>query len=520
MDMISAAGYARYSTNNQTENSIAYQMHEITGYCAAHNIRLTHTFIDEGKSGTNTNRDGFQDMLRAAKNKEFNNIIIYDVTRGSRDIADWFYFRKMMSELGINVISCHQKLGDPLNPNDFLTEFITVGLGQHQVLETRQKSIDGSSAAARKGLFLGGTPPYGYEIVNQEYKIVPSEARIVREAFRLYYEGYSYSYIMKELKIGDIRGRKGSYMNKNSLYYMFKNPRYAGVYIWNEYTYQIMRKYVGRKPNNRKIELEGIIPAIVSVEIWKGVQRRMESNKKRTYTPKRKRTFFLSGIIKCGICGENYIAHASTSKGKEYKYYVCSNRYGKSNVLDRCKSNPVRCDELDNFVIEAVKNCLLEHTDFKALANKIAERFKELNTKNNTKTVEIKKELTSIKNKIQNGINAVLEGLDSEELHEQLKTLKLKQEYLEGCLKNAQNTRFIDVDALAEALRNDVENLEHENEEKIRNCIRNHVPYIIANEDGSFTVAVGYILPGQESAAKEKLPSQMRKELYIAWQGQ
>ena len=89
-----AAAYARYSTDNQTENSIEYQMHEITGYCLKHHIKLTHQFVDEGCSGTNTNRASFQQMIEAARRREFSNIIIYDISRGSRDVADWFCYIK------------------------------------------------------------------------------------------------------------------------------------------------------------------------------------------------------------------------------------------------------------------------------------------------------------------------------------------------------------------------------------------------------------------------------------------
>ena len=518
MNKLSAAGYARYSTNNQTENSIAYQMHEISGYCAKNNIELTHTFIDEAKSGTNTNRSGFQAMLKAAKNKEFKNIIIYDVSRGSRDIADWFYFRKQMQELGINVISCHQKLGDPLNPNDFLTEFISVGLGQHQVLETRQKSMDGMDAAAKNGLFLGGTPPYGYEIVEQQYKIVPSEARIVREAFQLYYEGYSYSYIMEKLNIKDIEGRKGSHMTKNSLYYMFKNPRYAGIYVWNEYTYQIMRKYVGRKKNPRKIEINDAIPAIVDIEVWKGVQQRLIDNKDSSYRSSPKRTFLLSGLIKCGLCGSNYVSHCSRSKGHEYKYYVCANRYGKKNNPEGCTSNPVRCDNLDTFVIKMVKECLLENTDFIALAEEINKKFIEANGNDANTLADEKKELANIKEKIHRGVNAILDGFDTPELRDKIHNLKERETFLEEYIKSqTAKEKHIDINALATVLKNDVLNLEEEDEEKIKTTIRNHVPYIIAHGDGSFTVAVGYILPKNNT---KKLHSKKEMELYTQWQGQ
>lgn len=490
-----AAAYARYSTDNQTENSIAYQMHEITGYCAKNNIRLTHSFIDEGESGTNMNRDGFQDMLAAAQAKEFNTIIIYDVSRGSRDIADWFSFRKQMSELGVSVISCHQQLGDPLNPDDFLREFITVGLGQHMVLETRQKSMDGMSAAAREGKFLGGNPPYGYAVENQKYVIVPSEAEFVKKAFDLYYRGYSYNYIMNKLNVSGVVGRKGKPMNKNSLYYMFRNPRYAGIYVWNEYTYQVMRKYIGRKPNPREIRIDGAIPPIVDMEVWVAVQNRLDNNKhqNRRVSSSADRVFMLSGLIECAECGSKYVAYTSKIKGHEYHYYACNKRYKNSNKPDTCHSVPVRGDKLEPLVIEAVKKGLNLKMDFHALAEHIAEEYQKTSGAPDVK-VE-RNELISVDAKINNCINAIASGLNSPELCLKLKELKDRQQVLMEKIAQAGNqTRRINVDALADRLSSNIKNLDSADPEDVKIAIQRHVPYIIAEKDGSFTVAVGYVL--------------------------
>ena len=503
---ITAAAYARYSTDGQTENSIAYQMHEITGYCSQHDIRLTHSFVDEAMSGTNTNRSGFQNMLTAAQHGEFSNVIIYDVTRGSRDVEDWFHFRKQMRELGINVISCKQQLGDPLDPNDFLRELITVGLGQHSVLETRQKVLDGVSSAARAGKFLGGWAPFGYQIVRDTatkssyYAIVPSEAAMVRQAFELYAAGYSYSYILDQLQLRGVVGRHGKTMNANSLYYMFRNKRYAGTYIWNEYTFQCMRKYIGRKENPRMVQIDDAIPAIVDKDTFERVQQRLESNKYRcrAHTAKR-RVFLLSGLIHCAICGSNYIAHLSRSKGHEYTYYCCSNRYGKKKKsADCCASAPVRGEDLEKFVIASVKKFLTSETDFASLAQHIVDRF-------NDSSVDVsaeKNELAGIESKISNGVQAILSGLDVPELRQQLDVLKARKAALQTTILAAEkSTQRIDVTSLADILRADVEQLDSQDDEVVRAAIRRHVPYITANADGSFTVSIGYVLA--ESAHKK-----------------
>lgn len=78
-----AAVYAQYSTDRQTENSIAYQLTEIEKHCAENQISIVATFTDEGLSGTNTDRPGFRAMVAAAKAGEIDTIVIYDISHGS-----------------------------------------------------------------------------------------------------------------------------------------------------------------------------------------------------------------------------------------------------------------------------------------------------------------------------------------------------------------------------------------------------------------------------------------------------
>ena len=76
---MNAAAYARYSTDSQTENSIAYQMEAIETYCARHGLTLVKKYCDEAKTGTSiSKRDGFQQLLRDAERHLFDAIVIYD----------------------------------------------------------------------------------------------------------------------------------------------------------------------------------------------------------------------------------------------------------------------------------------------------------------------------------------------------------------------------------------------------------------------------------------------------------
>ena len=70
-----AAAYARYSTEHQTENSIEAQLNGINDYCRSHDIEVVRTYIDEAQSGTNTNRSGFQSLIRGAESPAFQSVV-------------------------------------------------------------------------------------------------------------------------------------------------------------------------------------------------------------------------------------------------------------------------------------------------------------------------------------------------------------------------------------------------------------------------------------------------------------
>jgi len=91
---VRAAAYARYSTDRQNPNSIDAQLSAIARYCENNDHTIVATFVDMALSGTNTERPEYQRMVGAAKTGAFDCIVVYDMSRGSRDVADWFAFCK------------------------------------------------------------------------------------------------------------------------------------------------------------------------------------------------------------------------------------------------------------------------------------------------------------------------------------------------------------------------------------------------------------------------------------------
>lgn len=481
---MNAAAYARYSTDNQTENSIAYQMTAIDEYCAKKGINITARYYDEAKSGTNIQRADFQEMERAALNREFDAIVIYDISRGSRDVADWFNFRKDMARLGIQVISVSGQLGDLMNPNDFLVELINVGLGQHMVLDTRKKSIDGVAQKAQEGVFLGGYPPYGYRIENRKYVIVEAEARHVRLMFDMYAAGKSYADIMERLKDERIVTRHGVPIGKTTLYSILNNERYIGTYIWCEKITKVMRHWAGGKPNPRCVRIEDAIPAIIDKETWEKVRKRMRDNKHNARN-KAKTEYLLSGLIECAACGSTYVGHTSTNtKGYKTRYYVCGNKYRTRS----CASKNINADQIETFVMIQLREYLKSSEDLRAAAEDLANQV-------NGATPDLsaeKKELLDIKTKLQNGTKAILSGLDFDELRAEMDNLRLRKDELEDIISHAQqNHGKVNPDKVYAMFLEMVDKLETAPREVVEAMVK-----VYANTDGSYTVNIGVHLSG------------------------
>lgn len=481
-----ADGYTRYSTDRQTENSTAYQRAKIKEYCAQNGITLRTIHSDEAKSGTNADRAGFQAVIDAACHKEIDAVVIYDVSRGSRDVGDWFTFRKQMLQLGVKVISATQPLGDMLDPNDFLVELINVGLGQHHVLSTRQKSIDGVKVKAEQGAFLGGYPPLGYDAKDGQYIINEHEAAAVRQIFAMYAEGKGYGDIIDWLAEHGYKGKRGRPIGKNSLYAILRNERYIGTYSWNKRRMKLMRKWAGGGPNPNCVRIENKIPPIIDTKTWKRVRVRMENNQRPN--TKAKYEYLLSGLIECEACGATYVGHASTNqKGYTTRYYICGNKYRTRT----CSANSVNADEIETFVVQQLKDYFLT-TDFKAEAQKIAD---QINNASPDLSKE-KTELASVTTQINNGVKALLTGIEFPELAEAVSKLRVRKSELEDIILRADADRpKVDPQNIVDIFNDSVEHFA-EDHEHMKEIIKQHVTKIYAHLDGSFEIQIGVHVAG------------------------
>lgn len=124
----------------------------------------------------------------------FKAVLIYDQSRFSPDLVDWFSFRRLLQVSKINLISVTQSFigGDINDPSVFASEGINALINQMHVLQTRQKVKAKMNFLAQQALHTGGVAPLGYNVIDKKYHINEIEADVVRTVFHMYAYGSSY----------------------------------------------------------------------------------------------------------------------------------------------------------------------------------------------------------------------------------------------------------------------------------------------------------------------------------------
>lgn len=319
----------------------------------------------------------------------------------------------------------------------------------------------------------------GYNIIDGKYVINEAESKCVKNIFNMFIEGESYSNILNYVNKSGIVGKRGKPLGKNSLYSILKNKKYTGIYTYNEHTFWYMRKYCGKKDNPEKIVLKDVIPVIIDEKKFKLAQQRM--SKRMKGKSRTRRTYLLSELIECPVCGYKYVGRCSTNKkGIETRYYTCSNKYNTK----KCKSKNINAELLETAIIQYIQEKILNQNMDEIIDN-IYSAFK--NKSNNLE--EEKKELRKVDGEIHNILNAIKKGLVFEELEKELARLKLRQNEL---------TEIINSDVKNEISREDIVEAHNKliklNKEKdYYSLLHSIIEKIMPNQDcNEITVIIGH----------------------------
>lgn len=432
-----AAIYARYSSDNQREESIDAQIRAITDYCQKNNIAIVKVYIDEAKSATSDNRPRFLEMISDSEKRLFDIIIVHKLDRFSRDRYDSAHYKRILKNNNVRLLSVLENLDG--SPESIILESVLEGMAEYYSKNLSREVMKGMKETALQCKHTGGKPPLGYDVAQDKtYKINNIQAEAVNIIFTMYADGLGYSDILKKLKQGGYKTQTGRSFGKNSIHDILKNEKYRGVYIFN----RTIKKQQGTgKRNNRKskpsdeiIRIENGMPRIISDEIWERVQSRMNQNKKGANSAKE--TYLLSGIIKCGKCrGSMTGARKYAGRNKSlYLSYECSTRKRTKS----CDMKSISKDFVENLVINKLIENIFNPEAIESVVQKIIKHSADQAASISTDIKLLENQVVGIQTEINNIVNAIAAGMFHSSMKEKMDDLECKKALLSNRLEEAK----------------------------------------------------------------------------------
>ena len=294
--------YARYSSDNQREESIEGQLRECTAFAQKNDITILRNYIDRAFSAKTDNRPAFQEMIKDSGKKLFDAIIVWKLDRFARNRYDSARYKAALKKNGVKVVSATEVISD--GAEGIILESVLEGYAEYYSADLSEKVIRGMTENALKGKFNGGRLPIGY-VVDEEHhlQIDPVTAPFILEAYKRYADGMTMTQIRDWLNEQGVRSKRGMPMNYNNVQLLLHNRRYIG-----EFRY-------------RDIVVPTGIPPIVPKDLFDRVQERMAKNKKAPARHKAEDDYLLTTKLFCGYCGAYLCGEAGTShKGNVYHY--------------------------------------------------------------------------------------------------------------------------------------------------------------------------------------------------------
>lgn len=398
--------YTRVSTTDQARegHSLEEQERRLRARCISNDYDVYKVYTDAGISGKSTeNRPAFQQMIKDMKKGKFNFIMAYKMDRLSRSVIDFENFFNDIKKYNCGVEFIEGNM-DTSGASGMMFARMLEVFAQFERELIKERTLVGVESAVNKGHF-GGKPPLGYKHrldesgkhKLKEWEIDEDEAGIIREIFDLCASGKTYFQISKILKkkypkvISSVRKDKKTNEEKviyrgwsdSSISCILNNKAYMGTY---EY-----RKSLKDKDT---VEIAGVVPAIITEDLYNDCQEKIIRNGRNYYRSKR---YLFTQRIVCPNCGRIMACNGVKNKMKnDYLYYKCKNCgvYVREELIENSLINELNklliISNLmndtnyitDSRIADKFNKCRLDHKIRFAIDKKIIEDKKSLSDGN------------------------------------------------------------------------------------------------------------------------------------------
>ncbi len=353
---VRCAIYTRVSTEHgldQEFNSLDAQYDAASAYIKsqAHAgwTLIRSRYDDGGYSGGSTDRPDLQKLLDDIRARKIDVIVVYKVDRLTRSLADFAKLVELFDAHGVSFVSVTQQFNTTTSMGR-LTLNVLLSFAQFEREVTSERIRDKIAASKRKGIWVGGTLPLGYEIKDGKIAVVEEEAELVRSIFRRYLELGSVNELLRDLKERNIRTktrllstgatRGGIPFGRGALYYVLSNHFYIGEV---KYKNEI---------------LPGEQPPIMDRALFDAVRQKSLAQWSHRTIVRNKSDHLLTGLL-FDDAGYRMIPTHATKAGIRYRYYVSTPvLHGEAGTASAGSVSRVPAADIEDVIIKSLKEHL------------------------------------------------------------------------------------------------------------------------------------------------------------------
>ena len=449
--------------DKQESNSITSQKTLLNEFVEEHDDLIIYdTYIDDGYTGTDFNRPGFQRLLEDMRKENINCVLVKDLSRLGRNYIEvGNYIEQIFPLFNVRFIAINDSVDsfkNPMSSNTILVPFKNL-INDEYARDTSIKIKSALNGRKKKGEFIGAFSSYGYvKDENDKHKLVidKESAEIVKKIFEWKVnEGLgnlSICHRLNDMGILNPTGYKKKKLNQNYNNSKIKQEDYS----WCPSTVRNILKndvYIGnvtqgkRKVKSYKIHkieqvseqdwvtVENMHQPIIDKNLFEKAQ---EMRKVDTRVQNTGKLSIWAGILRCADCGRAmHKKYCKNKSGTIYEYYICGTYRKKSSKL--CTKHTLKVEELENSVLEAIKF----HIELLIDTENILEQLNNYKTKKlaNESILDIKQAKEKEILKINNLKRCLYEDWKNEDI--------TKEEYLEYKKKYEQ-----DIERIKEIIEN------------------------------------------------------------------
>ena len=311
---------------------------------------LPQSYDDGGFSGGTMDRPALQQLLADIQAGKVDLVVTYKIDRLTRSLADFAKIVEIFDAKGISFVSVTQQFNTTTSMGR-LTLNVLLSFAQFERELAGERVRDKIAASKKKGMWMGGVPPLGYEVRDRKLVVVPAEAETVGHIFRRYAALGSVRLLKEELEAAGIRSKQwtstsgrshgGKPIARGALYLILQNWIYCGEIVHKD------QHYLGEHE------------AIIEPQLWDAVQERLAANAVERPTGERaKHPSLLTGVLFDAEGNRMTPTHA-VKKGRRYRYYVSQPLITQSRAQSPGGLR-VPAPEIEQLVVDRVRQFLSE----------------------------------------------------------------------------------------------------------------------------------------------------------------